>query len=184
MSRSEEFHVAHNGPQYSGTQGVAPNNNWRTHSIGENPELRGKNAPGERWDRYTALVPVHQLAKYMEYDRTRDHANPNSQATIDSIADDLRKGGVNALREHVSLDYDHTRKWGVLTEGNHRVQAAIKAGIGYIPVSIYGNQGNLERHITRGVGAPLHLDNRMVERGGYYPSRTHPGNFQEFEGTR
>ena len=170
-------------PVYHGG-GIAEPGKWERVSLGHRYGQDTSSEPGARWGRNIALVPVSILQRYVEVDRQGKDAFDNSAKTIDSIANDLQKGGVNALNSSLSLAYDHDSKWGYLAEGHHRLAAAIKAGITHLPVGVYGNHSDLSRWKRQGLGAPLHLDNRMVEKGGYFPSDMHPGNFQEFEGAR
>jgi ParB-like chromosome segregation protein Spo0J len=81
------------------------------------------------------------------------------------------------------MKYDHKTKWGVLVEGNHRLAAALKAGVTHLPVAVTTG-ADLSDRKRKLVGAPLHIDNRIVEKGGWMPSDVHPGNFKQFEGSR
>lgn len=167
-------------PQYDG-EGKASIGGWTTHALGE--RHGDIDEPGRKWDRYTALVPVEKLAKFAEYDRTRQSMGHSAQ-TIDSIASDLRAGGHDAIREPLWMKYDHKNNWGVLVEGNHRLAAAIKAGVTHLPVAITTG-ANLGEHKKTNIGSDLHVDNRIVEKEtGYMPSTVHPGNFKQFEGAR
>ena len=171
-------------PTYFG-KGRAERNagGWRTQAIADNGSLTGKE-PGAKWSRYTALVPVHQLMRYREYDRTGAQGFSDSQSRVNDIAKDLSTHGVNGMNESVHLTYDHARKWGVLVEGNHRLAAAIQAGVSHIPVTIHARADHFANK-SNGVGAPLHMDTRLHEEDvDYHPSIVHPGNFQEFEGAR
>ena len=166
-------------PQYHGTEGVG--DRWSTHALSERKDTSEE--PGSRWDRYTALVPINKIAKFAEYDRTRQGLGHSAQ-TIHDISNDLKEGGPNAIREPLWMKYDHQNKWGVLVEGNHRLAAAMKAGVTHLPVALTAG-ADLGHHKARYIGSSLHLDNRLVEKNsGYMPSDVHPGNFQEFEGLR
>jgi hypothetical protein len=167
-------------PSYEG-EGKADIGSWRNHALGERTD-RPADEPGAQWDRHTALVPISSLAHFSEYDRTRQGLGHSAQ-TIDSIAGELREGGPQAIREPLWIKYDHKNKWGVLVEGNHRLAAAIKAGVTHLPVAITtgADLGDRKKAL---VGAPLHIDNRIVEHSGWMPSDVHPGNFKQFEGAR
>jgi hypothetical protein len=172
-------------PTYTGP-GLATHENggWRTHAIADNGNSLKGDEPGYKWGRYAALVPVHQLLRYREYDRAGAQGYSNSKENINNIAQDLSAHGIDGLREPVHLKYDHDRKWGVLTEGNHRLAAAIQAGVTHLPVIVHA-RGGLEEEKRSRVGAPLHMDTRLHEEDvDYHPSTVHPGNFQEFEGAR
>lgn len=183
MTRNEEFQSG-SGPVYTGNTGVAGIGGWGTHSIAHNGSLTGSE-PGMKWDRYTAMVPVSTLSKYMDFDRAgSDSHGSTSIDTINSIAEELRKGGADAIREPLIISYDHNLKWGYLGEGNHRLAAAIQAGVTHLPVTVhtraYGERKKRERR-----GARLHMDNRLhEEQTDYWPANVHPGNFLEFEGAR
>ena len=186
MTRSNaEFGAGSSRPVYSGP-GLAESQShgWMTHSIADNPGSFTGEEPGLKWNRYTALVPVHHLVRFAEYDRAGSQGFDSSKDNIDKIANDLKEQGVDGLREPVSLNYDHNLRWGVLTEGNHRLAAAVKAGITHIPVTVH-TRGSEASNKRKGVGAPLHMDTRLhEEKYNYHPSIVHPGNFQEFEGAR
>lgn len=185
MNRTNEFASGSNQPIYSGAAAADfMDGGWRKHSLGDNDSLRSEKEPGMQWGRYTALVPVSQLLRYREFDRTVTPKFSDTSSIIDSIANDLREKGPQGMRENVHLTYDHVNKWAYLSEGNHRLAAAIKAGLSHIPVTIHA-RGELDREKARGIGAPLHMDNRLHEKQtGYFPSQVHPGNFKEFEGAR
>jgi hypothetical protein len=125
------------------------------------------------------------MMAYREVDRTGKQAFSNSEQTINKIADELKTGGVNAMREPLLLGYSHNSHWGYLEEGHHRLEAAMRAGLTHVPVRVLAQRsGSVENRRDSGRGAPLHMDNRLIGHGGYYPSTIHPGNFQEFEGAR
>lgn len=173
-------------PVYTGS-GLANNSSdWSRVSLAERRTTEASKEPGARWGFDVALVPVAQLAKYVEFDRTTQPSwsKEYSDETINSIADDLRKGGVNALRDTAIMSYSHKSRWGYVHEGNHRIAAALRAGITHMPVRITRTSSDMSHERSKGIGAPLHLDNRVVEKGGYIPSYLHPGNFKEFEGAR
>lgn len=170
-------------PNYEGIDGVAPPGKWREHAIGEDETRTRKDNPGLKWDRYTAVVPISELSKFAEFDRNTQEKSSDSKDIIDSIAEELREGGVEALRDALWIKYDPENKWGVLVEGNHRLAAAIKAGITEIPVSITTG-ADLADNKNKNIGSRLDIDNRIVETTGYMPSDVHPGNFKQFEGYR
>jgi hypothetical protein len=138
------------------------------------------------------MVPTQSLLKYREYDRTGIHGDTDSEARIQKLTEELKNGGT--IREPLHLSYDHDSNWGYLGEGHHRLEAAMRAGVTHVPLTISGRGPSKLDRIKMSLregnkspmpGASLHLDNRLVEaRGGYHPSALHPGNFQEFEGSR
>lgn len=177
-------------PVYTGPGLAKSRSDWEQASLAErrwdDRAHAAAEEPGARWGHDVALVPVSQLAKYTEFDRnvTPKWSKEDSESTINSIANDLRKGGVNALHGPVIMTYSHKSRWGYIGEGNHRIAAAIRAGISHLPVRVAGTRYDLEEEKRRGVGSAMHLDNRVVEEGGYFPQDLHPGNFKEFEGAR
>lgn len=183
-ANNADFFSGSDAPVYSGPGLAGKVGSWQDFAIGDNGSLKG-NEPGLKWGRYTALIPVSQLVHYREYNRkSYSQRLSDSSDRINEIAQDLTEKNPNAFREHVHLVYDHARKWAYLSEGNHRLAAAIQAGVTHIPVTVSA-RGNCEDEQRRGVGAPLHMDVRLHEEAtGYHPSSIHPGNFQEFEGTR
>lgn len=186
MSRESEFLSSTGRPDYSdrGAVGTSDGITWRSVSLAERREgIKGE--PGSKWGPDVALVPTHKLLGYREYNRLGAQNMGDSDSRIDSIASDLRSKGAEGMREPVYLIYSHEQKWGFLGEGHHRVEAALRAGVSHVPVRVL--KGSSEEVASRKKfyqGAALHLDNRVVETGGYMPSYMHPGNFQEFEGHR
>lgn len=186
MGRNIEFGAGHGGPVYSGPGLAGPGGTtrWPDHALTERSPEERKHDPGYSYGRDVAMVPTSQIARYREYDRTGPQGFSNSKDNIESIKKDLELGGSKAMREPIWMDYDHEHKWGFISEGNHRIEAAIQAGATHVPVRMIKGSGVAERK-AKGIGAPLHLDNRIVEeQTGYIPGQLHPGNFQEFEGSR
>lgn len=188
MTRSNaELFAGADKPDYSdrGEAGIATPMSWRTVSLAEHGTERNSNDPGLKWGSDVALVPVHQLLGYRALDRRGIHNRGDSTENISAIANDLKAKGVEGMKSPLYLLYNHEQKWAYLGEGHHRLEAAVQAGISHVPVHILrASSGEISEQKSRGLGAPLHLDNRVVEIGGYMPSYMHPGNFQEFEGAR
>jgi hypothetical protein len=130
---------------------------------------------------------VSSLLKYQEVDRQgKDSHGDHSTRSIDSITNDLKTGGVQAIREPLYLLYNHAQHWGWIGEGHHRLIAAQQAGLTHVPVRVmrgYDTETTVRKQ--KGRGAPMHLDNRLVEKSsGYIPGMLHPGNFMEFANHR
>lgn len=90
-----------------------------------------------------ALVKTDFIKKFIEFDRTNPAQNFASSAkTIANIADDLRagKGFTNPVRLEYAVDKDGNLLLN-LVEGNHRLQAALQAGITDIPVVTVRSRG-------------------------------------------
>jgi hypothetical protein len=178
-------------PVYSGPglAGYGTGLNWETHALASSLNARNndevRKEPGQKWGFDVALVPVHQLKRYREFDRLGRDARSDSDENISAITADLKRGGVEAMRQPLHLEYNHEKNWAYLGEGHHRLEAAIRAGISHIPLRVLRQSfDDMESRKKAGQGAPLNLDRRLVEKDGYYPSNLHPGNFQEFEGAR
>lgn len=169
-------------PKYSGEPLAEVGSGWRTHALGER-QNRPEGEPGAKWDRYTALVPVSHLAGFMEYDRAGKQPTTGSSRTIDSLTKEMSQKGSDAIREPLQISYDHRENWGVLVEGNHRLAAAMKAGVTHLPAVITRGADHRDNKRNQ-IGAPLNVDMRIVDKSGYMPSTIHPGNFKQFEGYR
>jgi hypothetical protein len=92
-----------------------------------------------------ALVKSDFVKKFIEFDRTKPSGSlPASSKTIASIAEDLKsgKGFTNPLRFEYDVD-EQGRLLLNLVEGNHRIQAALQAGIDDIPIQITSAKGGI-----------------------------------------
>lgn len=77
------------------------------------------------------MVPIHKLLPFREFDRTdTDYGRQN----IEDIKTWL--SGENGHQEPLRLDYDHNLSHGLLTEGNHRLAAAVELGHTHVPVIV------------------------------------------------
>lgn len=118
------------------------------------------------------LVKTDFVKKYLEFDRTGPKAYPNSPETIAKITEDLKagKGFTDVLYLEYAID-PKGKLYLKLVEGNHRIQAAINAGIEEVPVTMVkvGEARDIEGYIPTG------LDSR-IERdwSGYLPSDAPP----------
>jgi hypothetical protein len=190
MGRNNGEFSAGQGPNYFGngimSSPYSGGASWKQHAIGHG--IVPSTEPGNKWGPRVALVPVSQLMRYREFDRASDEYSHGSKSTqtIADLTNEFRTHGVSALREPLYLSYDHKEKWGYLGEGNHRLAAAVAAGITHLPVKVNvssGKYGNSNKE--QGIGAPLHMDNRLYEQWcGFVPDEAHPGNFMEFEGAK
>ena len=87
-----------------------------------------------RWGESVSMLPVSQLIKYREFDRSKEGFPGYSDRKISDISEELRKGGVEAIREPLVMTYNPELRWAHLNEGNHRLAAAIEAGVTHLPV--------------------------------------------------
>jgi hypothetical protein len=129
----------------------------------------------------TGMVSVHALKPFMEFDRAGKHADSHSVQRINEIAADIKSG--KGITNPLMIAYDHKNKWGVLGEGNHRLAAAIQAGITHVPVSVYRDSGLGSRKKER-IGNHLAM---MTDFGrgtpqteDYVPTNIHPEHFKQF----
>jgi hypothetical protein len=133
------------------------------------------------------LVKTSFVKDFLEYDRT---VTPKwdakySKETIDNIVKDLKSGV--GFKSELVLEYwiDDAGKLQLqLIEGNHRVQAALRAGEEYVPVRMV--RGNPKAPFIE--RKPSGVESRMVPNwSGYIPSDSHPrdvlpdGLFKKFE---
>jgi hypothetical protein len=108
--------------------------------IRSNPNLKNTTRVG--------LVKTDFVKKFIEFDRTKPgYEIPEYSAqTIANIAEDLKSG--KGFTDPILLDYwvgEDGQLYLNLTEGNHRIQAAMAAGIDEVPVRILrGYQSNVE----------------------------------------
>lgn len=76
------------------------------------------------------FVSLRELSRYAEVDRNDSR---NRFTDIDKLADDLRENGI---KEPLILGVNKLTKRALLTDGNHRLVAAKKAGMELVPVVI------------------------------------------------
>lgn len=87
--------------------------------------------------RYQLLAPLETLKKYREYDRAGADAYPHgdSEERIQKIVESIKeKGWTTPVHVTVSGTGRHPPK---VTEGNHRLIAAERLGIDYVPVVFF-----------------------------------------------
>jgi hypothetical protein len=128
---------------------------------------------------YVGLVDVNFLKKFLEFDRTKNLNEGGSgipgwsAEKIAEITDDLKQG--KGFNNHLVLDYwlDENGKLLLrLVEGNHRVQAAIAAGIDSVPVRVMrGSQSTFDKGIPTGIQSKI-----LPDRAGYIPGQVFPGD--------
>lgn len=120
---------------------------------------------------YIGLVNTNFIKKYLEFDRKGADAFPEVSAqTIAEITADLKAG--KGFNESLVLDYwvdDNGNLLLNLSEGNHRLAAAIDAGIKEVPVKIMrGYQANIDAAKLVGKSKVL------PDRSGYIPGYVNP----------
>lgn len=93
-----------------------------------NPNIKGNTE-------YVAMVKTDFIYSIREFDRLgADAIYENSAKRIADITKDLIDG--KGFTDELIVSYDPASHSAILIEGNHRIQAAINAGIGYVPVRI------------------------------------------------
>lgn len=127
------------------------------------------------------MVPVHALKPLMEFDRAGQHADSHSAQQISNIVSDIKSG--KGITNPLMVAYDHKNKWGFIGEGNHRLAAAIQAGVTHVPVSVY-RDSNLSDRKKQRVGSHLAMitdfGRGTPQTEDYVPSNIHPGHFKQF----
>lgn len=133
------------------------------------------------WEREDiALVKTDFVKKFMEYDRAAAQgkfgSDDYSRRTIASIVEDLKSG--KGLENPLVLEYNPYNHTFVLGEGNHRLAAAIEAGIDEVPVSIVRTGSGTLNHKPAGFEQRMFPENRsgVPEKGatGYFPGNPNP----------
>ena len=119
-----------------------------------------------------ALVKTDFVKKFMEFDRTaRGYNVPGYSAeTIAKISTDLKSG--KGFTDPLILDYWIDKNGNLLlnlTEGNHRLAAAINAGVDEIPIKILRGY---ESQISKGKRAGKSVI--KPDRSGYTPGSVNP----------
>ena len=117
------------------------------------------------------LVKTDFVKKFIEFDRTNiAEASGDSAAIIAKITEDLKSG--KGFTDPLILAYyvdDNGKLLLKLTEGNHRIQAALNANIDFVPIKIvkgYKSEKNLK---PTGIDSPIKPD-----KMGYIPGNPNP----------
>jgi ParB-like nuclease domain len=136
---------------------------------------------GDPTESATGMVPVHALRPFMEFDRAGHQADSHSAQRISEIVSDITSG--KGITNPLMVAYDHKNKWGVLGEGNHRLAAAIQAGVSHVPVTVYRDSG-LGSRKREGIGSHLAMitdfGRGTPQTEDYVPTNIHPEHFKQF----
>lgn len=131
----------------------------------------------------TKMVPISTVERYKEYDRTGREAHPQSEGDINKLAEELRNGGV--IREPLYLSHSTEHQWAYLAEGHHRLEAARRAGLSHVPLTIHSSESSssVAHNKEKGKGAPLTLTSNFGNFPGdtYQPPNIHPDHFRELK---
>jgi hypothetical protein len=120
------------------------------------------------------LVETNFIKEYLEFNRRGADAYPEESAkTIAAITEDLKAG--KGLNNPLQLEYfvDENGKLGLLlTEGNHRILAAIDAGVDYVPVRMV--RGVNDNPKSTGIKSGIQPDKTGYTPASASPSRVLP----------
>ena len=117
---------------------------------------------GPQWKRYENAeeVPVSVLQ------RMRGN---NLRYDVDELAEDLKQRG---FQEPGIIQYSQKSRTALLGEGNHRLAAAIEAGMTHMPVRVI-------RYNMEGPGVPVR--GYAPDRSGYVPGDLKPSQIMDWE---
>ena len=128
---------------------------------------------------YVGLVDVNFVKRFIEFDRTKDVGKGGSgipgwsAEQIDKITNDLKQG--KGFTDHLILDYwlDEDGKLLLkLVEGNHRIQAAIAAGLDFVPVRVMrGSLSRVDEAKPTGIKSKI-----LPNQHDYIPGQVFPGD--------
>jgi antirestriction protein ArdC len=113
----------------------------KKHSEGSTPDAKFSATYNPNLEEYrSSQEGVDSAIGYVSLDALQDMAGNEirSDYVVDSIAKDLKDGV--GFKEPIILIYDPKTGRSFVTEGNHRVQAARKAGVKYVPVRVVNLQ--------------------------------------------
>lgn len=87
-------------------------------------------------DEFCELVPVEDLIRMRDFDRTitYKYSREDSESTIERLKQSFLKIG---LISPVRIDYYQFDKKVLMSEGNHRLNAAIDLGLKFYPATVY-----------------------------------------------
>lgn len=120
---------------------------------------------------FVGLVKTNFLKKYTEFDRTiTTGARPDSPETIAKITSDLREG--RGFTDPLIVAYNVDKEGNLsilLTEGNHRLAAAINVGLAEVPVKFVRAYAS-EAKVAKIVGK----SKIKQDASGYIPGSVNP----------
>jgi hypothetical protein len=124
---------------------------------------------GQQFGPRAGLVAISTLEKFKEFDREGSE-RAASKSYLDNLTKDVAENGI---RE--PLQITHEDGHGVLTEGNHRLIAAKRAGLTHVPVVVW-NRG----WANPAKGSALTWTG-PEDPHGYLPASAHPSNYKELQ---
>lgn len=119
-----------------------------------------------------ALVKTSFIKKFLEFDRTGvdAFASGSSAKTISKITNDLKAG--KGFTDALILEYwvKDGKLYLNLTEGNHRLQSALQAGVENVPVKMVRSSGGFNTNAK-----PVDIISKIQpDRTGYLPGNPNP----------
>jgi hypothetical protein len=141
---------------------------------------------GDKTESATGMVRTERLIPLMEHQRLGRDAQPHSSERVNEIRSDIRSG--KGINNPIMVAYDHANKWGVVGEGHHRLEAAMKEGVSHVPVTVF-RQPNLGERKANFLGGHLAMTTNFTDKGSYdekmgkeyVPTNIHPGHFKQFQ---
>lgn len=123
------------------------------------------------------FVKTGDLLPYREHDGQQNYPD-HDEKVIGSIHDDIKAG--KGITNPIDVEYDHRTGWASVGEGNHRLEAARRAGAPVVPVRVYG-RASQGANKENGRGASLRqttsFPDRFANDGQYHPPDLHPDHF-------
>jgi len=95
-------------------------------------------------DKYFEYVPLNEIEPYKEQDR--EIIRKYDKSYLDEVTEDIK---TNGIKRPINLEVYSGK--GLVTEGNHRIAAAKRLGLKYIPVRVidrYKDFGSINKHLA------------------------------------
>lgn len=112
-------------------------------------------------------VKTKALWSFKEYDRSQ--GTERSKENIEKIKNSILKNGFTDGNELImNYNYNSYSEKAFLTEGNHRLAAAMELGMDYLPVRV--NAYRMDSPKGHSCDSPFVIDFDLCKSYGYYPS--------------
>lgn len=132
---------------------------------------------GDQTHSVVGFMPTKEMLRYREHNGLwggHDSGAEEDERRVQKIQHDIESG----VGIHSPLTVHYWNGWGYVGEGNHRLEAARRAGAPVVPVRVVRGGAYVERAKEQGVGGPMHsqtvFDSRNPE---YTPTDMHPAHF-------
>lgn len=116
-----------------------------------------------RADKFVEFVPTEELLKFREFDRreTPKHSEDDSHETIERFKKEFLKTGIE---EPLEITYYAKNKMVLLTDGNHRLSAAVELSMPYLPVVVVSTDEPIdESKKYKAIPVPGYSDDVSIE---------------------